>query len=84
MCQNFPERMSALNYVFFRKKIKERKGSGQVKNLLMDRGHFTDSFVISYDSFSAGYISQTARLFYGKQKFNSHLTETGTSLKLHL
>lgn len=47
----------------------------------MDREYFTDYFVISYDSFSAGYISQTAGLFYGEQKFNSHFTEAGTSLK---
>lgn len=36
----------------------------------MDRGHPTDSFVISYSSFSAGCISTKTRLFYGEKMFN--------------
>lgn len=81
MHQNFPESMSGLNYVCFGERIKKRKRSRYLKT---NRGHFTDFFVIPYDSFSAGYISHTGRLFYGEQKLNSHFTEAGTSSKLCL
>lgn len=80
-CENFPENTSVLNYVFFGERIKKRKGGRYLK---IDRGHFTDFFFIPYDSFSAGCISHTGRLFYGEQKFCSHFTEAGTSLKLFL